>query len=137
MSEREFVIGSAHGGARLTFAGEVPSVVAVDDGYDVHVRLSGGGVQASDRVWDHQPQSWTEFFRDLARDWRGWDGERTIQSLEGQLRLTCTADKLGHISVRVRLRGDMGGSDWRAEDTLHLEAGQLEDLARRAKEYFG
>ena len=37
----------------------------------------------------------------------------------------------------VRLGGDMGGSDWRAEDTIHLEAGQLERIAREATAYFG
>ena len=31
----------------------------------------------------------------------------------------------------------MQGSDWRAEDTVYLEAGQLEVIARGAEEYFG
>jgi hypothetical protein len=35
------------------------------------------------------------------------------------------------------MRGDVSASDWRAADTIHLEAGQLEELARRAQEYFG
>jgi hypothetical protein len=31
----------------------------------------------------------------------------------------------------------MMGSDWRAEDSIHLEAGQLDTIASAAEEYFG
>jgi hypothetical protein len=137
MSQPEFVIQSAHGKATLTFVGSIPGGRGAEDGYDVQVLLAGGGVEASERVWDHLPQYWAEFFLAMARDWRGWEGERTIESREGQLRLACSADKLGHVSVRVTLRGDPAGSDWRAEDTLYLDAGQLDELAQRATDYFG
>ena len=137
MPASELIITSTDGGARLTFTGEIPRTEVAYDGYDVEVRLSGGGVEASERVADHMPQNWSRFFQAMAQSWRGWDGERTIESLEGQLRLACKTDRLGHVSVRVKLRGDIGGSDWRAEDTLYLEAGQLDELARRAKGYFG
>jgi hypothetical protein len=137
MSAGEFLVASAEGGCRLAFRGQIPPVAAAYDGYDVLVQLSGGGVEASERVWDHMPQNWSRFFQAMAESWRGWDGERVIESLEGQLRLSCTTDRLGHVAVRVHLRGDMGGSDWRAEDTVYVEAGQLEDIARRAQQYFG
>jgi Family of unknown function (DUF6228) len=69
--------------------------------------------------------------------WKGWLGAKTHESLEGHLQISCTTDRLGHIRMRVYLRGDMQGSDWRAEDTIYLEAGQLDLIARAAKEYFG
>ena len=137
MPPSEFEIVSTDGGARLTFLGEIPRGGGAYHGYDIRVRLGGGGVEASERVWDHLPQNWSRFFQSMAESWRGWEGERKLESLEGQLCVACTTDRVGHISVRVKLRGDMGGSDWRAEDTLYLEAGQLDELARRAKEYFG
>jgi hypothetical protein len=37
----------------------------------------------------------------------------------------------------VVLRGDVSGEGWRAEDRIHLEAGQLEAIAVAAKQYFG
>ena len=37
----------------------------------------------------------------------------------------------------VVLRGDFGGSNWRAEHTLFLEAGQLQHLAKQAGQFFG
>jgi len=31
----------------------------------------------------------------------------------------------------------MMGADWRVEDSIYLEAGQLDEIARAAREYFG
>ena len=132
-----FLIESVHGGTRLEFSGSIPRGADPYDGYEVEVRLSGGGVSAGDVVCDHLGHQWSEFFQGLAADWRGWEGERVIESLEHQLKLSCTADGRGHVYLRVELRGDFFSSNWRATETLHLEAGQLDDLARRAKEYFG
>ena len=137
MSETSFVIESVHGGTRLEFRGRVPRGLDPYDTFDVQVRLHGGGVEAGDAVVDHNAREWTSFFEHLANDWRGWEGSRVIESLEHQLRLSCTSDPAGHVEIRVELRGDRSGADWRAADTVYLEAGQLEDLARRAKAYFG
>jgi hypothetical protein len=57
--------------------------------------------------------------------------------MEGNLRIGCTHDGLGHITARVILRGDIFGSDWRAEDSIFLEAGQLDRIAAEAGVYFG
>lgn len=88
-------------------------------------------------VYDIEPQRWSGFFADLAEHWRGWTGAKTHESLEGHLRVSCTMDRVGHVELRVYLRGDMGSSDWRAENTIYLEAGQLEAIAGAAAEYFG
>jgi hypothetical protein len=132
-----FVIESAHGRTRLEFEGEIGRGRGAYEGFDMEVRLSGGGVEAHERVHDHLAHRWAELFEGLARDWRGWVGERIVESLEGQLKVSCTADRLGHVSLRVELRGDPSGSQWHAADTICLETGQLEDLAHRAKDYFG
>lgn len=43
------------------------------------------------------------FFRQLAADWRGWDGERTYESIDHDLRLTATHD--GYVRLAVQLAG--------------------------------
>lgn len=88
-------------------------------------------------VYDIRPQGWSELFRGLAKDWRGWSGERAEESLEGHLRLTCTADRTGHVTIRVRLRNMVLGDDWRVEANLQVEAGQLDRLAGAAADFFG
>jgi Family of unknown function (DUF6228) len=55
------------------------------------VRLRVPGLDASRRVWAHYATGFDElvaFFNGLAADWRGWQGERTYESLEHDLRLT-------------------------------------------------
>ena len=88
-------------------------------------------------AYDIQPQHGSEYFADLPVNWRGWKGPKEQESFEGHVKLADSIDRLGHMSLRVSLAGDRGGSDWRVETTLFLEAGQLEGLARCARNYFG
>ena len=69
-----------------------------------------------------------EFFTGLARDWRGWEGERTYESLEHQLRIVATHD--GHVHLKVRLWQSTDPNGWSVETRLTLEPG--EELARLA-----
>ena len=113
-----------------------PSDLAGYDGCSYDAALRGRPVSAAVTVYDIQPQRWAEFFADLASNWRGWSGEKLHASLEGHLSIAATSNSLGHISLQALLRGDFGGSNWRAEGTLFLEAGQLEHLAKEAGRFF-
>jgi len=132
-----FTIESVHGGSKVEFTGTVARGLDGYDGCEYLVRLGGGGVEASETVYDIQPHRWADMFEDLAKHWKGWEGEKAYESLEYQLKISCAVDRTGHVHLRVSLRGDMAGSNWRAEDTLYLEAGQLDYLAARARAYFG
>lgn len=99
--------------------------------------LVGSHLSATVLVIDSHPELWSRFFRDLATHWSGWEGSKEHSSLEGHLSLSCTIDRLGHVSVRVAVQGESFEPSWRAEDVIHLEAGQLTDLARSAEAYFG
>jgi len=101
------------------------------------IRLHGGRVNAAVRLYDNQPTRWARLFSDMANEWRGWPGTKVHETLEGDLRLSLEADKLGHFTIRVALVGGEPESPWRAEETIHLETGQLDDLAERARAYFG
>ncbi len=133
----EFEIRCTDSDARLVFSGDIPRGLRGDDGCEFEVALRGVSVSAAVTVYDIQPQSWAKFITDISRNWRGWPGRKSQESLEGHLSLAATSDSLGRVSIRVVLRGNMGASDWRAEDTLFLEAGQLERLAREASSFFG
>ena len=75
-----------------------------------------------------------EFWRDLARDWRGWDGVRTWEPLEGCLYLSAVSDRLGHVTVTVRLE-DRVPFRFAAEAQLLVEAGQLDRIASEAQRF--
>jgi Family of unknown function (DUF6228) len=75
------------------------------------------------------------YFRRIADDWRGWDGPRGWSSLEGEFDFQATHDGLGHVELRVRMRGGLDADDWQAEGTIWIDAGQLETLARAARSF--
>jgi hypothetical protein len=73
------------------------------------------------------------FFESLAADWRGWSGERTWESLEGELAFTATHD--GHVRLRIDVRGSIE-RDWRVRCDLAVEPGeQLSAAARDARAF--
>ena len=132
-----FEIKSVDGDGKLIFKGAIPRDLAGYDGCQFEVALSSTRLSATVLVYEIQPQLWASFFADLASQWRGWKEKKEKESLEHHLRITATIDSLGHVSLRVFLRDPFCGSDWRVEDTIHVEAGQLESIAAKAKKYFG
>jgi hypothetical protein len=132
-----FRIESVHGGDSLEFRGIIPRGLVDYDGTTFTVAWISTSVTASVEVYDVHPENWSALFSGLADNWQGWIGAQEHGSLEGHLHLSCTCDKTGHIGVRVQLRGDMFGSDWRVDVTLAVEAGQLERIAQEARSYFG
>jgi len=133
----QFIVKAAGDSSRLEFSGPIPRDVGPDDGFVFKAQLVGGPVTAAVRVYDSYPRRWTDFFRKLSQEWRGWEGVRVIESLEAHIRLEASMDSLGHVRVKTILRGIDVGDEWRAESRIDLEAGQLEDLAHRAEQYFG
>jgi len=74
-------------------------------------------------------ESLAAFFEELAGSWRGWQGERTYESIEHDLRITATHD--GHVRLKIRPCRSTGPDGWTVEATLRLDAGeQLSQAAR-------
>jgi hypothetical protein len=97
--------------------------------------LSGPGLTARRNVDAHPAHGdFRALFEEMAREWRGWKGEKKWNSIEGNLALACTHDGLGHIEVHVEL-GLGVPSAWRASGSLIVEAGQLDALARAATRF--
>jgi hypothetical protein len=74
-----------------------------------------------------------DWWQDLADSFRGWEGEKTWESLEHDASLSARHDRTGHVTVRVTLRGPLGYEpDWGASATFAFDAG--EELSRVASE---
>jgi hypothetical protein len=74
-------------------------------------------------------------FAEAAREWRGWIDAKVWESLEGEFRIALTIDRLGHVTVADRVRSDLGGSDrWQLDADIGLDAGQLECVAKEARQ---
>ena len=132
-----FGIENASGPGGLFFSDRTPG----DPGRPIErflVRLDGLDLSAIGRVYyiynDDHP---APLFVAMAEKWRGWDGQLSWGSLEGELTLTCSQDRAGHVAIRVELRSGPMETDWSVRATVWAEAGQLEEMARKATAFFG
>jgi hypothetical protein len=91
-------------------------------------RLDGPGLSAYVSAYDFNYCQLGVFFDDLAASWRGWSGERSFGSLEGDLDLRATHD--GHIRLAVSLRPVDGPGDWTAHAIVTVDPG--EDISSAA-----
>jgi len=78
----------------------------------------------------------TNFFQELASNWAGWSGKKTWGSMEGEYNLAATTDLTGHITLVAELNPLGIPPCFSALLSLVLEAGQLDQIARRAKLFF-
>lgn len=129
-------IKSSEGSARLTLS-EPETVRGGDPPGYFTATVSDTDLRAVSRVYAYGAASIADLFEGLARDWRGWEGERSGGSIEGDLLLDCTSDRLGHTFVRVTLIAGSYDHDWRAEISIRLDAAQLGGLAKQTRSFFG
>ncbi len=97
------------------------------------VTIRGHNLSAFSKVYAYDPfdSGLTRFFEYIAKCWKGWNGEKKWTSLEGELRLICTTDSLGHVSIEATLF-----DGWSVRNTFYVDAGQLEQLASDIKKFF-
>jgi len=97
----------------------------------VLVRLVGPGLDAIRTV--DPAGALPAFFAELAEDWQGWDGAREWFSMDGELRLVCYHDRIGHIEIEVSVgRVPPPGwqtPGWMAQAMLVVDPGALQVLS--------
>jgi hypothetical protein len=91
----------------------------------VEALLRTDGLEARRVVVHHYSKGFADlagFFTEMERDWRGWEGERTFESLEGDLLLSAAHD--GHVVLGVALRQSTIPDGWSVRAVLRLEPGE-------------
>jgi len=99
--------------------------------------INDKGLQASSRIYAYGARHITDLFDDVAKNWKGWAGEKVRGSIEGDLCFSCTSDGLGHTFVKIELSSGPYDLDWQAETTLQLDAAQLDHIASQLRQFFG
>jgi Family of unknown function (DUF6228) len=132
-----FVIRSASGAGSLEFFERTPTATSRPI-ERFKVRLTDHELSAVGRVYFADASSDPgALFTELAATWRGRRGELAWESPAGELTLRCTQDRAGHVFLRVELRSGPSENDWTAQATIVAEAGQLDELANQAAQFFG
>lgn len=90
---------------------------------------------ASARVYLYEPHGLASLFAELAANWKGWEGVKQWRSVEGDFALSCTSDRLGHVALEVTLKSGVYEDDWCVRAVIHVEAGLLEGIAAKVKQF--
>jgi hypothetical protein len=107
------------------------------DCYHYLVTLRDTGMDAVAKVYQHGGgDGLAEFFAALASEWRGWEGTRSWESLEGTFALDAEVDRTGHVTLTASVNDDTPWH-WRVQSVLIAEVGQLDRLARDAAVFCG
>lgn len=108
-----------------------------DEGWleSYRARLESRNLKA-EVVVDNAPygESVVEYFRTLNQHWKGWEGERSWYSLEGECSFSASMAKTGHVALTVRL--NVYPNICEATAVLDIEAGQLEALTDEMRQFF-
>lgn len=103
-----------------------------------HFRVSVRSTQLSAftdvYIFDPFDSDLVRFFKDLERNWKGFDGEKRWSSLEGEFSLLCTSNSLGHFELEITIRNIE--DTMLVRKTIYIESGQLEKIALEAKDFF-
>jgi hypothetical protein len=99
--------------------------------------IEGDGPQATKSIWGYTDCAFlVQLFESIAGDWKGWQGERSWESIEHDLRLAITSSSTGRITILVTLRDYHEEQDWEFTIPIFTEAGQLESIARQVGAFF-
>jgi hypothetical protein len=102
------------------------------------VTFSSVSLSASHRVWVYTRdcERLVSLFIEMAENWTGWEGAKIWDAIEGDFSLSCTCDKLGHITLKVALVERDTPELWSARFNVEVEAGQLEKIANEMNKLF-
>ncbi len=112
-----------------------------EDGFfeSYHVRLENdvlkADIEIDGRRYMNLNTGEEEFFAKLAKEWRGWLGQKTFETLEHDLQLIAVSDHTGHVKIQVRLT-KFWPNETIVSTSLTVYAGQLDDIARDARKFF-
>ena len=123
-------IKSSHSGTILRFS-EI-------DGDYFHVSIENPIFSGTVRAWGYtDAHGLVRLFDSLAKDWKGWNGNRDWETIEGEFKISCSHDGLGHIRMSVEIQQDFGSDEpWKLKAGLIVDAMQLDQIAKDAKNLF-
>lgn len=103
------------------------------------VTLRENAFEASIRVYAFNPKddALPKFASRLADDSKGWKGLRIWRSLEGEFRLECEHDGVGHIRLTETIHSNPYGCGWTGQIRFDVTAGELEGIAYQVDHFFG
>ncbi|MFD2441624.1 DUF6228 family protein [Paracoccus kondratievae] len=123
-----FLMKSSSPGCSLQFSNRSPDYV--------DVTIETPNLRAMKRVFIYDNTSsggFVEYFQMLAGHSSRWEGEKTWETLEGELHLGATCDAWGHVRLEIALRDYQ--LDWSVRCSLLFDLGMLSEHASDAASF--
>ncbi len=101
------------------------------------VSYQSPNLTVSKKVWGYTDCEFlVNLFDYMAKKWRGWEGEKGWESIEGEFGISCSSDKKGHIKINLSFVEHEGAEPWQANPILNTEAGLIEGIAKDVRKFF-
>ena len=100
-----------------------------DEGYDADATESEGVVER------RQLARLSDFLRQLGQD-EPWDGKRAWKSLTGELTVSASVDRRGHVLLDFEIAPRPWKPTWLARASLHYDLGDLVGLGNQLHNWF-
>jgi len=131
---KELIIRSSDGRGKLILSRVKETEDPQLDSY--MVTLEDDSLRATFHIPSISTDEFQNLFATMADNWDGWSGKLTFGSMRGNFAIECTTDIFGHVSVLVRLAaGDEENPYREVLNTLVIDAGQLQDIAKEVREF--
>jgi Family of unknown function (DUF6228) len=89
-------------------------------------------------IWGYtDAYGFADLWEFLASQTQPWQGEKTWISLEGEFEFSATCSSLGQLTFTITLSDNRCAEPWQMTTELRQEMGQLPNLARSARTFFG
>ena len=123
------VIKSGNTSSTLTFSER--------DGDYFAVTYESPAAKIHKRVWGYNDCKYlVNLFKFIAKEWRGWEGTETWESIEGEFGISARCDNLGHIMLEIIIKECDGPEVWSSITSLGIDSGQTETIVTKVSQFF-
>lgn len=74
-------------------------------------------------------------FKEMARNWKGWNGKKQWAALEGEFEISCDITSTGKVTAHFFLTPGLD-REWEVKSSVSFGAGELEVLSKHMTEFF-
>lgn len=103
----------------------------------IHLRYTTNGVdiESYPYLYTEDNHFMVSFFEDLSSHWKGWEGAKSWEPIDGGFRFDATHDSLAYVTLKVFIvKEDCNSDGWDFSGKIKLDLGSLKQLASDIKD---
>ena len=101
------------------------------------VELVKRGLSCKAKIYSYEGDGVIAFFDDIAKNWKGWTGEKNWGSTETQFTISATHNNIGRVNLDIFITPSVGNNTWSVEGPISLDLGSLDTVAKNISKFIG